>query len=183
MKSNHYYFNLKLYYNLIIFYLKPTVSFSFADMTILDENFICSQENINKTIAFLVQALEWDKLPNLITYDCFKLLTDSNECVEFDWSKSQPITKNEFCTQISFELGTFFFHQEQYDLAKKYFSKCLDCFKSLSETNGFQDVDDKLLEIYINACHGSADIHKGSLLEQLNISIVNQYLVSFSYSQ
>lgn len=154
------------------------INFSFTDMSVMDENIICCQENITKTITFLTEALEWDKIPDLLTYDCFKLLTDSYECVEFDWSKSHPISKSEFCTQISFELGTFFFHQEQYDLAKKYFSKCLQCFNTLTEINVFHDVDMKLLEIYINACHGSADIHKGSLLEQLSISIVNQYVVS-----
>lgn len=154
---------------------------SFADMSILDENIICSQENITKTVTFLTNALEWNTIPNLLTYDCFKLLTDSHECVEFDWSKSQPISRNEFCTQINFELGTFFFHQEQYSLAKQYFSKCLHCFNSLTGPSQFQNVNKELLEIYITACHGSAEIQKGTLLEQLNMSIVNQYLVSLKY--
>lgn len=148
-------------------------------MPILDENIICCQENLNKTIHFLTDALDSDQIHDLLTYDCFKIPTDSNECVEFDWSRSQPITKNEFRSQICFELGTFFFYQEQYDMAKEYFAKCR--LTDISENNGFNDVNRKLLEIYINACHGSADIHKGSLLEQLNMSIVNQYLVSIKF--
>lgn len=147
-------------------------------MGLLDENIICSQENINKAVSFLIESLEWDSVPDLLTYDCFKLLTDPYEYVEFDWTQSQSISKTEFCTQISFELGTFFFYQEQYDLAKEYFSKCRQNFNNLLSKNGFQDVDEKLLEIYINACHGSAEIQNGTLLEQLNMSIVNQYLVS-----
>ncbi|KAJ8928547.1 hypothetical protein NQ314_018885 [Rhamnusium bicolor] len=146
------------------------------DMSTVDETIICSSENIKKTITFLTDALEWETIPDMLTFNCFKLPTESNDCIEFDWDKSQPISKNEFYAQINYDLGTFFFYQEEYDLAKKHFSKCLQCFVDMPEVNGFYDVDKRMLEVYIHACHGSQEMHKGNLLEQLNSSIVNQYM-------
>lgn len=146
-------------------------------MTPLDENIICSPENISKTINFLTSALEWDMVPEMLTFDCFKLLPESEECIAFDWDKSLTISKNEFCVQINYDLATFFFYQEQYDIAKTHFAKSLQCFENMPDSNGFHDVDKHMLEVYLNACQGSADIHQGSLLEQLNMSVVNQYMV------
>ncbi|CAG9860087.1 unnamed protein product [Phyllotreta striolata] len=145
------------------------------DISIADENIICCPENINKTVNFLTEALEWKLIPSLLTFDCFKLPTETNDCLEFDWSKSEELKKNEFCAQINYDLGIFFFYREQYDLAKKHFAKCFDLFTDIPDINGFYDVDRRMLELYIKACHGSADIQKGSLLEQLNNSIVHQY--------
>lgn len=145
------------------------------DISIADEHIICCPENINKTVNFLTEALDWQLVPAVLTFDCFKLPTENNDCIEFDWSKSEELKRNEFCAQINYDLGVFFFYREQYDLAKKHFSKCFELFADIPEINGFYDVDKKMLEVYIKACHGSADIQKGSLLEQLNVSVVNQY--------
>lgn len=147
-------------------------------MSPIDINIICSSDNIKKSVAFLTNSLEWETVPQMLTFNCFNLLTEANDSIEFEWEKSQPISKNEFCAQINYDLGTFFFYQEEYDLAKKHFSNCLQCFTEMAENNEFYDVDRHMLEVYINACHGSQEIHKGNLLEQLNSSIVNQYMVS-----
>ncbi|XP_072390138.1 integrator complex subunit 8 [Diabrotica undecimpunctata] len=151
------------------------IRYGINDISKADESIICCPENINKTVNFLTEALEWQIIPSLLTFDCFKLPTESNDCIEFEWTKSEELKKNEFCAQINYDLGTFFFHREQYDLAKKHFSKCLELFADIPEINGFYDVDKQMLDVYIKACHGSADIQRGNLLEQLNNSVVNQY--------
>ncbi|XP_074035699.1 integrator complex subunit 8 [Leptinotarsa decemlineata] len=152
------------------------IRYGINDISPADESIICCPENINKTVNFLTDSLDWDIVPSLLTFDCFKLPTENNDCIEFDWSKSQELSKNEFNAQINYDLGVFFFYREQYDLAKKHFSKCLELFSDIPEINGFYDLDKNMLDVYIKACHGSADIQQGSLLEQLNSSIVNQYM-------
>ncbi|XP_056638700.1 integrator complex subunit 8 [Diorhabda sublineata] len=152
------------------------IRYGINDISMADESIICCPENINKTVNFLTEALDWEIIPSLLTFDCFKLPTESNDCIEFDWSKSEELKKNEFCTQINYDLGVFFFYREQYDLAKKHFSECLNLFADIPKINGFYDVDKQMIDVYIKACHGSADIQKGNLLEQLNSSIVNQYM-------
>nr|XP_023030206.1 integrator complex subunit 8 [Leptinotarsa decemlineata] len=153
------------------------IRYGINDISPADESIICCPENINKTVNFLTDSLDWDIVPSLLTFDCFKLPTENNDCIEFDWSKSQELSKNEFNAQINYDLGVFFFYREQYDLAKKHFSKCLELFSDIPEINGFYDLDKNMLDVYIKACHGSADIQQGSLLEQLNSSIVNQYML------
>lgn len=144
----------------------------------VDANIICSPENIKKSVEFLTDSLDWETVPQMLTFDCFNLLTETNDSIQFEWDKSLPISKHEFCAQINYDLGAFFFYQEEYDLAKKHFSNCLQCFAGMEKINEFYDVDRHMLQIYINACHGSQEMHKGNLLEQLNSSIVNQYMVS-----
>ncbi|CAH1117237.1 unnamed protein product [Phaedon cochleariae] len=146
------------------------------DISIADESIICCPENINKTVNFLTDSLEWENIPSLLTFDCFKLPTESNDCIEFDWLKSEPLSKTEFSAQINYDLGVFFFYREEYDLAKKHFSNCSQLFKNIPNIHGFYDVEKEILDVYIRACHGSADNQKASLLEQLNCSIVNQYM-------
>lgn len=111
---------------------------------------------------FLTKALDWESVPEMLTYDCFTLPTESNDAIEFDWSKSKAVSKNEFFSQVNYDLGTFFFYKEEYNLAKKHFSLCLDCFNDSTELNGFFEVDREMLEVYINACHGSKEMHKGT---------------------
>ncbi|KAG5899842.1 hypothetical protein JTB14_012313 [Gonioctena quinquepunctata] len=152
------------------------IRYGINDISPADESIICCPENINKTVNFLTDSLDWDIIPDLLTFDCFKLPTESNDCIEFDWSKSQQLSKKEFNAQINYDLGVFFFYREQYDLAKKHFSKCVELFSDLPKIDGFYDVDKDMLPVYIKACHGSADIQKGNLLEQLNSCIVNQYM-------
>nr|CAI5853943.1 unnamed protein product [Callosobruchus analis] len=152
------------------------IRYGINDVSPLNENIICSAENISKTISFLVSSLSHSVVPQTLTFDCFPLPTESNDNVELDWSKSQQIEKDEFCAQINYDLGMYFFYREDYELARKHFSQCLYYFKEASVTSTFYEVDRETLEIYVKACQSSSDIHKGSLLEQLNFSIVNQYM-------
>ncbi|VEN57796.1 unnamed protein product [Callosobruchus maculatus] len=152
------------------------IRYGINDVSPLNENIICSAENISKTISFLVSSLSHNVVPRTLTFDCFLLPTESNDNVELEWSKSQQIEKDEFCAQINYDLGMYFFYREDYELARNHFSQCLYYFKEASVTSTFYEVDRQTLEIYVKACQSSSDIHKGSLLEQLNFSIVNQYM-------
>ncbi|XP_044263221.1 integrator complex subunit 8 [Tribolium madens] len=138
-----------------------------------EENIICSHENVRKTVEFLKSALNWDEVPSMLTFDCFKLPSETNG-LEFDWSSAQSISKEEFCAQLNYDLGTFFFYKEDYNLARDHFTKCLSSYKAMKENNGFVKFNIKVLEVYVRACSG--DGSKGSLLEQLNTSVVNQFM-------
>nr|CAH7718702.1 unnamed protein product [Callosobruchus chinensis] len=152
------------------------IRYGINDVSPLNENIICSAENINRTISFLVSSLGHNVVPQTLTFDCFPLPTESNDNVELEWSKSQQIERDEFCAQINYDLGMYFFYREDYELARSHFSQCLYYFKEASVTSTFYEVDRQTLEIYVKACQSASDIHKGSLLEQLNFSIVNQYM-------
>lgn len=114
----------------------------------------------------------------MLTFNCFKLPTEKND-LEFDWSSAQSISKEEFCAQLNYDLGTFFFYKEDYNLAREHFSNCLSSYKAMKDNNGFVKFSKDVLEVYVRACSGPSDGSKGSLLEQLNLSVVNQYMVSF----
>ncbi|XP_060527282.1 integrator complex subunit 8 isoform X2 [Cylas formicarius] len=146
------------------------------DMSPADENIICCHENIQKTLTFLIDALQWEDIPCMLTFDCFNTPTEQNDNIEFDWSKGQSITKEEFGAQISYDLGTFYFYQEDYNQAKEYFLKCLEYFNTLDKNNGFLNFDKAVLEVFVRACDPTVDTQKRSLLEQLSNSIVNQYM-------
>ncbi|KAJ8912846.1 hypothetical protein NQ315_007978 [Exocentrus adspersus] len=145
------------------------------DVSPVDINFMCSPENIKKSVLFLTDAMNWEILPTILTFECFVLPTEANDFLQFQWDNCLSISKDEFCAQINFDLGTLFFYKEEYEQAKPYFSHCLECLTVTSKVNEFLDVDRQMLETYINACCGSPEISKRNLLEQLNLSIVNQY--------
>jgi hypothetical protein len=146
-----------------------------------EENIICSHDNVRKTVEFLTSALSWDDVPSMLTFECFKLPTETND-LEFDWPCSQPISKEEFSAQLNYDLGTFFFYKEDYNSAREHFSECLSSFRAMKNNNGFVKFNFNVLEVYVRACSGPTDGSKRSLLEQLNLSIVNHYMVSiFSF--
>ncbi|XP_050296923.1 integrator complex subunit 8 [Anthonomus grandis grandis] len=146
------------------------------EMSLTDENIICCPENVKKTLNFLTDALQWEEIPCMLTFDCFKMPTEKNDTIEFDWGKATKVSKEEFYAQISYDLGTFFFYQENYESAKQYFSKCLQFTEAVSNQSGFLALDRETLAQYVGACDPTMNIQSKSLLEQLNNSIVNQFM-------
>uniref|UniRef100_A0AAR5NXE3 INTS8 TPR repeats domain-containing protein n=1 Tax=Dendroctonus ponderosae TaxID=77166 RepID=A0AAR5NXE3_DENPD len=146
------------------------------EMSLRDENIICCPENIQKTISFLHESLQWEQMPKLLSFDCFQMPTETNDSIEFNWSKATLISRDEFCTQICYDLGTSFFYQEDYKAAKELFHKCQEYLNLVTQQNVFASFDKNSLQVYIKACDPSVDVHKKSLLEQLNNSIVNQFV-------
>lgn len=116
----------------------------------------------------------------MLTFNCFKLPTETNN-LEFDWTFLQPISKEEFYAQINFELGTFFFHKEEYIMARQHFFQSLSNYKNIIKTTGFATLDPNVLQVYVQACSGPSEGSKDNLLEQLNYSVVNQYMVCIFY--
>lgn len=149
--------------------------YGMTEMSPADENIICCPDNIKKTVAFLTDTLEWEEIPFLLTFECFKMPTETNDSIEFEWSKGKKVSREEFCAQICYDLGTFFFYGEDYESAKQHFTKCQNFYKLMKEQNGFMAFDKNVLGVYVRACDPSVDVHKKNLLEQLNNSIVNQY--------
>lgn len=150
-------------------------------MSTLEETIFCSQENIDKTLLFLNDCLSWTEIPGMLTFDCFQLPTETNDKCECDWTKVVDISKEELFAQINYDLATFYFYREDYILAKEKFAQCLKYYNSVENINGFLDLDEETLTVYVKACNCFVEGSKGNLLEQLNSSIVNQYKVSFVF--
>lgn len=62
-------------------------------MSLRDENIICCPENIKKTISFLHESLQWERMPKLLSFDCFQMPTETNDSIEFNWNKATHISK------------------------------------------------------------------------------------------
>lgn len=106
-------------------------------------------------------------------FECFELPTEINENINFDWSKSETISKEELIAQISYELGTYFFYREEYKLATERFHRCLESFNAVRQTNGFLNFEKEILDVYLKACCGPFD--------PFNSSLVNNYMVNLFY--
>lgn len=149
--------------------------FALNDMYLSDESVICTPENVQKSITFLTQALQWEQIPFMLTFDCFQMPTEQNDSIEFHWSNGRTVTRQEFCAQICYDLGTFFFYREEYEAAKLHFRQTDQYIQNGDQSSHFITFDSKVLEVYMNACDPALESHQKTLLEQLNISIVNQF--------
>lgn len=139
---------------------------------------ICSQDNINKSLFFLSNSLTVDKLPKILTFDCFVMLKEDSKTIVSDWSQAVQISKEELQAQVHYDLGCFFFYKENYVVARAHFMESRTFFKQLTHTTGFADVDTEDLEGYIAACNmETADVHR-NLLHQMRASVTNHYMVS-----
>lgn len=136
---------------------------------------ICSQENLDRSLSFLTQVLASDKLPKLLTMDCFLMLKESSNGVETDWSHSIAMSKEELQTQLHFDLGCFFFFKENYTVATTHFTRSKQAHRNLQNITGFATVDVEDLDGYILACTG-ADAQK-DLQQQFRTCIANHYMV------
>lgn len=132
---------------------------------------------MRESVDFLKKVLDWDNIPGMLTFDCFKLPTETND-LEFDWLQTHSISVEEFGAQINYDLATYFFYKEDYNSAREHFTKCMTCFEAIKGSNSFINFDRNMLEVYFQACNGAADASKANLYEQLSMSIVNQYTVS-----
>ncbi|KAK9890977.1 hypothetical protein WA026_013315 [Henosepilachna vigintioctopunctata] len=139
-----------------------------TDISPNEESVICTLENVNNTISFLENCLNWEDVPNMLTFDSFELPTETNGNINLNWSNSEPISKEELVAQVCYELGTYFFYREDYNMATKRFLMCLDAFKAIKNANGFVNFDKEILSVYIKSCCGPFD--------PLNVSIVNNYM-------
>uniref|UniRef100_A0AAR5P3A9 Uncharacterized protein n=2 Tax=Dendroctonus ponderosae TaxID=77166 RepID=A0AAR5P3A9_DENPD len=137
------------------------------EMSLRDENIICCPENIQKTISFLHESLQWEQMPKLLSFDCFQMPTETNDSIECKWSKATLISRDEFCAQICYDLGTSFFYQEDYKAAKELFHKCQEYSNLVTQQNMFASFDKNSLQVYIKACDPS--VHKKSLLIKFSI--------------
>lgn len=64
------------------------------EMSPTDENIICCPDNVKKTIAFLTDALQWEEIPFMLTFECFKLPTEENETIEFEWNRGTIVSRS-----------------------------------------------------------------------------------------
>ncbi|XP_076267977.1 integrator complex subunit 8 isoform X1 [Rhynchophorus ferrugineus] len=150
--------------------------YGMSEMSPADENIICCPENIEKTVTFLTDALQWEDIPPMLVCDCFNMPTETSEGLDFEWTKGEKVSREEFCAQICYDLGTCFFYREEYELAKQYFNKCYNFYRLVAHQNGFCSIDRSILEKYVQACDSTSDFGAKTLSEQLNNSVVNQFV-------
>lgn len=143
-------------------------------MNPMEESLFCSPEQLNRSLYFLNSALSWERIPKMLTFNCFLMLKENSSNVETDWSHSIPISNEEFKAQVHYDLGCFFFYKENYKLATKHFVECKEFYKAIRESSGLISIDKEDLEGYILACVGGS---KKNLLHQLRNSVSNQYTV------
>ncbi|XP_017782006.1 PREDICTED: integrator complex subunit 8 [Nicrophorus vespilloides] len=146
-----------------------------SDITAMEENMMCTPENIEKSLNFLISALQWEHVPPMLGYNCFVLLTEGSRETQFEWNEAVPISKEEFKSQIHYDLGAFYFYKENYETAFKNFKQSVNYFKEIKDNKGFCSVDYDCLESYLFACNYSENSGNISLLQQMSNSIVNQY--------
>lgn len=139
-----------------------------VDISPSEESVICTLENVNNTVKFLENCMEWENIPSMPKFECFQLPTEINEDINFDWTKSESISKEELVAQICYELGTYFFYREEYKLATERFQRCSESLKANKISNGFLNFDKEILDVYLKACCGPFD--------PFNSSIVNNYM-------
>lgn len=149
------------------------------EVGLIDENLIFSQENMKKCEDFLNNILKSDKIPNMITFTCFPALTESSSNIEFKWSQSISISKEEFLSQIHYELAIYYFYREDYNQAKIHFTNSMENYKNTYNNVGFLTISLPVLESYIVACDPQSNM-KNTLLHHLRISVATQFTVSFS---
>ena len=143
----------------------------------MEENIICSDDNIERSLSFLTEALMWKSVPLMLTYDCFVAPSEHESQIDHDWKQAVNISRNEFNAQIHYELGMFYFYKENYDMARTHFKSAVECFKQIDENVGFVSVKLGSLEGYLLACTQMEESNK-RLLYLLSVSIANQYTVS-----
>ncbi|CAH0550288.1 unnamed protein product [Brassicogethes aeneus] len=177
-----YLFSLVIYHRWLLYTTIHRITpnwqlrFGLNEMSTIEENIFCSPESIEKTISFLNNSLKWTDTLGMLTFDCFQLPTETIDKAECDWSKTLPISKEEFSAQVNYDLGTFYFYREEYLVAKEKFGSSLEFYNAIEKKNGFMDFDKEVLDVYVRACNCFTEGAKGNLLEQLNSSIVNQYM-------
>lgn len=144
----------------------------------MEESLFCSPDNLNRSLYFLNCALSWEKIPKMLTFNCFLMLKENSSNVETDWSQSIVISNEEFKAEVHYDLGCFFFYKENYKLATTHFVQCKQFFDGIKESSGLTSIDREDLEGYILACMGG---NKRGLLHQLRNSVSSHYTVRKSY--
>lgn len=147
-------------------------------MSLIDESQIFTHDNIKKSLDFLNLVLTWKTLPNMLTFDCFLVLTENNSNIEFDWSKVVPVSKDEYFSQIHYEVAMYYFFKEDYEQATAHFINSMECYKNNRDISGFMTFSLPTLESYLVACNTQTNNSKNTLLHQLRISVAFQFTVS-----
>lgn len=147
-----------------------------GEMTPMEENYFCSEENIDKSVAFLNGALTWKEIPLMLSFDCFVMLTEEAEDIEHNWMQAHYISRNEFSAQINYELGCFYFYKENYDLARVHLQNAVEFHNQIIEKVGFCNLKMDILEGYSLACKSHVGDKNRDLLHAFSICIANQYM-------
>lgn len=145
----------------------------------IDEVFLVTPELTLASVNFLTAILSLNRTPRLLTFDTFVMLNEDTRTVEQEWHKSVELSRYEFESQLHYDLACYYFHRENYEHAKQHFVKCSECFYSLDADAEFQyaSFDVNCLNGFLCACNVPVDGYVPGLLQQMNASVANQYMV------
>ncbi|GJQ85413.1 hypothetical protein Trydic_g23844 [Trypoxylus dichotomus] len=147
-----------------------------GEMSPMEENYFCSDENIDKSLAFLNNALTWKDIPLMLSFDSFVTLTENDEDIEHDWKQAHYVSRNEFSAQINYELGCFHFYRENYDVAKAHFQNTMEFYNQIINRIGFANLKMENLDGYLLACKTQPDANNRNLLHAFSVCVANQYM-------
>lgn len=150
----------------------------FSNEIVPTESIIYPLETIEKSLKFIMDALNWDETPNFVTFESFRMPTEIITDVEFEWDKTISIPREEFQAQLNYDLATYNFFKENYIIAIPYFMSTMKCINEIDNSIGFLRVKSSHLEGFLIASN-SKNGHKFSLMKQLKISIVSHFVVNF----
>lgn len=145
------------------------------ELPLIEESLIFTQENLKKSLDFLKQALTWPKLPDMLTFDCFLVLTESSSEIQFDWSRAVAVPRAEFLAQLNYEMATLYFYTEEYEAATDHFVQAKTHLDSVSQKIGFLTVNPATLDSYLIACNSQTSAWKNTLLHQLHASVSSHF--------
>lgn len=156
--------------------------------SIQDDLFITSLEPFTPTsIDFLNQIISDPDPFKVLTYDSFVPLDANVEKVQ-KFESAITISKTEIKTQIYYDLCFYYMYVKKYELAKQNILLCRDNFallqKEYEKKGKFEEfvlctVTEDELRGYQLAC-GVFD-EKANLLQKLNESMLNGYVVSSNH--
>lgn len=112
----------------------------------------------------------------MLSYDCFPCLKEDSTDIKMNWSAAIPISREELLCQLHFDLGSFYFYKENYELATGHFVECKGLIEKVKKGTFCNGLDEADLEGYLVACSAGVTA-KPSLLQQMRICITNHYTV------
>ncbi|XP_025832848.1 integrator complex subunit 8 [Agrilus planipennis] len=152
------------------------------DITVPEEDVVYSPENVQKSIKFLKEVLNWTKTPKMPVFECFIMLTENDLEVKNDWEKAKMIPKDEISAQINYNLAVYYFHNGNYEAAALHFTNTAHCLKNCSDFV-FANIDRENLKGYLLACNAQIEDTKPCLMQQFYNCIANQYTGIFNILQ
>lgn len=142
-----------------------------------DEVLRLLEKQAPESVAVLQKALQAQPANYSVpTFNTFQPLTEDSNDVEMLWENCEPISLEEFRSQLHFDLGVYFIFRQEHEMARQNFSACDDLFSKCLRPSVYCSVSRPKLDGYRIACGVYSPPAQTSLLCQFHASIKQQYM-------